>query len=68
MADEPRYCEDCRWYQAVPLENHDITLHECTHEQATLIRREDTQECWDMRHGDNWSPCGPEGKLWEPKA
>jgi len=58
--EKTRYCRNCKWYDPeglVPVCGHPDTgdLVTGAARGADIVRRRDP-----------WSPCGPDGKLYEP--
>jgi hypothetical protein len=61
-----QFCKDCLWHR-----RGDICAHEANDPQGYLVRGEGSAHCstsrmkWD---GTSFSPCGPEGRLFELRS
>lgn len=78
MNNEPKFCVNCRWHQAIAAEHG--TGHVCKHAVSEADKRGPK---WDLVTGEESSPfdryrvcdtmrefnnCGPNTKLWEEKV
>lgn len=74
MQREPtRFCRDCR-HISVPRYGGraDYTRATCQHEETgvehvDLVSGVCFREAWSCAFARGKEPCGPEGKLWQPK-
>ncbi len=64
-----KFCKDCRW--ALGATEHALCDHPKAHyrEVSPVTGRaiEHRWQCGTFRMAETLWPCGPEGKLWEPK-